>query len=47
MKDTLEELVSRITALEKHQIETDRTIQGLEEKVKLASIGFPVSFFGV
>ena len=49
MKDefTLEELASRIAALEKHQMETDRAIQGLEEKVKSASMGFPVDLFRI
>ena len=43
---TLEELQSKIISLEKHLMEIDRTIKELEEKVKLASIGFPVNFFG-
>lgn len=39
---TIEE---RLQALEINQKEQDNKIKQLEEKVKLASIGFPVSFF--
>lgn len=39
-------ILKRIEELEKHQNEQDKKIKQLEEKVKLASIGFPVSIFG-
>lgn len=39
-------LFKKIDELEKHQKEQDNKIKELEEKVKLASIGFPVSIFG-
>lgn len=38
-------MLKRIEELEKHQKEQDKKIKQLEEKVKLASIGFPVSIF--
>ena len=37
-------ILERIEELEKHQKEQDEKIRQLEEKVKLASIGFPVNF---
>lgn len=37
-------ILKRIEELEKHQKEQDEKIKQLEEKVKLASIGFPVNF---
>jgi len=37
-------MMKRIEELEKHQKEQDEKIKQLEEKVKLASIGFPVNF---
>ena len=37
-------ILKRIEELEKHQREQDEKVKQLEEKVKLASIGFPVSF---
>ena len=37
-------MMKRIEELEKHQKEQDKKIEQLEEKVKLASIGFPVNF---
>ena len=37
-------LFKKIDELEKHQKEQDEKIKQLEEKVKLASIGFPVNF---
>ena len=40
------DILKRIEELEKHQKEQDKKIEQLEEKVKLASIGFPVSIFG-
>ena len=40
---TIEE---RVTMLENKQREQDSRIKQLEENVKLASIGFPVNFFG-
>lgn len=39
-------MLKRIEELEKHQKEQDKKIEQLEEKVKLASIGFPVGIFG-
>ena len=39
-------LFKKIDELEKHQKEQDKKIEQLEEKVKLASIGFPVNLFG-
>jgi len=36
---TIEE---RLQILEKHQKEQDKKIEQLEEKVKLASVGFPI-----
>lgn len=38
---------TRIDELESKQKKQDRRIKELEEKVKLAAIGFPVGFFGV
>ena len=38
-------ILKRIEELEKHQNEQDKKIKELEEKVKLASIGFPVNLF--
>jgi len=38
-------ILKRIEELEKHQKEQDEKIKKLEEKVKLASIGFPVNLF--
>lgn len=38
-------ILKRIEELEKHQNEQDKKIKQLEEKVKLASIGFPVNLF--
>jgi len=35
-------ILKRIEELEKHQNEQDKKIKQLEEKVKLASIGFPI-----
>lgn len=46
MTDREEQLIKRIEELEKHQKEQDKKIEQLEEKVKLASIGFPVGIFG-
>ena len=37
-------LFKKIDELEKHQKEQDKKIKELEEKVKLASIGFPMFF---
>ena len=37
-------LFKKIDELEKHQKEQDNKIKQLEEKVKLASIGFPMFF---
>ena len=42
---TEEQLILKIEELEKHQDEQDKKIKQLEEKVKLASIGFPVNHF--
>jgi hypothetical protein len=42
---TEEQLILKIEELEKHQKEQDKKIKQLEEKVKLASIGFPVNVF--
>ena len=38
-------ILKKIEELEKHQNEQDKKIKQLEEKVKLASIGFPVNLF--
>lgn len=38
-------LFKKIDELEKHQNEQDKKIKQLEEKIKLASIGFPINFF--
>ena len=38
-------ILKRIEELEKHQDEQDKKIKQLEEKVKLASIGFPINHF--
>lgn len=37
----------RLTYLENKQKEQEIQIKDLEEKVKLASIGFPVNFFSI
>ena len=42
---TYEQLIKRIEELEKHQKEQDKKIEQLEEKVKLASMSFPVNVF--
>ena len=42
--NTKQNMMKRIEELEKHQKEQDKKIEQLEEKVKLASIGFPVNF---
>jgi len=44
MTDREEQLIKRIEELEKHQKNQDKKIKQLEEKVKLASTGFPVNF---
>jgi hypothetical protein len=36
--------LKRIEELEKHQNEQDKKIKQLEEKIKLASMNFPISF---
>lgn len=38
---------TRIDKLEFKQKEQDKRIEELEEKVKLAAMGFPIGFFGV
>ena len=38
-------ILKRIEELKKHQDEQDKKIKQLEEKIKLASIGFPVNVF--
>lgn len=40
-----QDMLRRIEELEKYQQKQDKKIKQLEEKVKLASIGFPVDFF--
>lgn len=41
-----QDILRRIEELEKYQQRQDRKIKQLEEKVTLASIGFPVNLFG-
>ena len=41
----LNQITNRIKKIEDKQEEQDKKIKQLEEKVKLASIGFPVNLF--